>query len=57
MLQKIIKMKGVNSMGFTKGAIMGIIAGTVVGVINSSSIIDICKKGRRQIVKMKKRYL
>ena len=44
-------------MNFAKGAIMGMIAGTVVGVINSSSIIDMCKKSKRKILKMKKRYM
>ena len=50
-------MKGVNGMSFAKGAIMGIVAGTVVGVINSSNIINMCKKSKRQIMKMKKRYM
>lgn len=44
-------------MSFAKGAVMGIIAGTVVGVMNSSSIIDMYKKSKKQIMKMKKRYL
>ncbi len=44
-------------MSFAKGAIMGIIAGTVIGVMNSSNIIDMCKKGKKQMLKMKRRYM
>lgn len=50
-------MKGVSIMNFAKGAIMGIIAGTVVGVMNSSSIMGMYKKGKKQLMKMKKRYI
>ena len=56
-MQKIILTKGVNKMSFAKGAIMGIIAGTVIGVMNSSNIIDMCKKGKKQMLKMKRRYM
>lgn len=44
-------------MNFTKGAIIGMIAGAVVGVMNSSSIIGMCKKGKKQVMRMKRRYL
>lgn len=44
-------------MNFAKGAIMGMIAGTIVGVMNSSSIVGMYKKGKKQMMKMKKRYL
>ena len=37
-------------MNFAKGAIMGMIAGTVVGVMNSSSIMGMYKKGKKQII-------
>ena len=41
-------------MDFAKGAIMGIIAGTVVGVMNSSSIMEMFQQGKKQLKKMKK---
>lgn len=44
-------------MNFAKGAIIGMIAGTVVGVMNSSNIMGMYKKGKRQLMKMKKRYI
>ena len=44
-------------MNFAKGAIMGMIAGTVVGVMNSSSIMGMYKKGKRQMIKMKRKYM
>ena len=36
-------------MDFAKGAIMGIIAGTVVGVMNSSNIIEMFQQGKKQL--------
>lgn len=50
-------MKGVIGMSFAKGAIMGIIAGTVVGAMNSSNIMEMYKKGKKQVMKMTKKYL
>ncbi len=44
-------------MSFAKGAMVGMIAGTVVGVMNSSNIMGMFKKGRRQVMRMKRRYL
>lgn len=44
-------------MNFAKGAIMGIIAGTVVGVMNSSSIMGMYKKGKKQMIRMKRKYM
>ncbi len=44
-------------MNFAKGAIMGMIAGTVVGVMNSSSIMGMYKKGKKQIIRMKRKYM
>lgn len=44
-------------MNFAKGAIMGMIAGTVVGVMNSSSIMGMYKKGKRQMIRMKRKYM
>ena len=42
-------------MDFAKGAIMGIIAGTVVGVMNSSNIIEMFQQGKR-IIGSKERF-
>jgi hypothetical protein len=50
-------MKGVIKMNFTKGAIVGMIAGTVVGVMNSSNIMEMYKKSKRQVMRMTKKYL
>lgn len=44
-------------MNFAKGALMGMIAGAVVGVMNSDSIMDMYKKSKKKMVRMKKRYL
>lgn len=44
-------------MSFAKGAIMGIIAGTVVGVINSSNIMGMYQKGKKQLMKMTKKFI
>ena len=44
-------------MSFAKGAIMGMIAGTVVGVMNSSSIMGMYKKGKKQMLRMKRKYM
>lgn len=44
-------------MSFAKGAIMGMIAGTVVGVMNSSSIMGMYKKGKKQMIRMKRKYM
>lgn len=43
-------------MNFTKGAILGIIAGTVVGVMNKDGIIGMINKGQKEMRKMKRRY-
>ena len=44
-------------MSFAKGAIMGIIAGTVVGVMNSYNIMGMYKKGKKQVMRMKRKYM
>lgn len=43
-------------MNFTKGAILGIIAGTVVGVMNKDGIMGMINKGQKEMRKMKRRY-
>lgn len=44
-------------MNFAKGAMIGMIAGTVVGVINSSNILEMFKKSKKELMKMKRKYL
>lgn len=43
-------------MSFVKGAAIGMIAGTIVGVMNSSSIKGIFNKSKRQIKHLQKKY-
>ena len=42
-------------MNFVKGAMMGIVAGTIVGVMNSDSIMKMFNKGTREVKGMTKR--
>lgn len=41
-------------MGFVKGAMIGIMAGTIIGAMNSDSINDMFKKGKKHFKKMKR---
>ncbi len=43
-------------MNFIKGAAVGMIAGTIVGVMNSGMIKNMFNKGKRQIKHMQKKY-
>lgn len=43
-------------MNFTKGAMIGMIAGTIVGAMNSDNIIGIFNKGQREMKKVKRKY-
>lgn len=43
-------------MNFTKGALIGMIAGTVVGVMNKDSIMKAIYNGKREMRKMKRKY-
>ncbi len=42
-------------MSFVKGAMMGIVAGTIVGVINSDSIMKMFSKGTKEVKKLTKK--
>ncbi len=42
-------------MNFAKGAIVGMLAGAIIGVMNSDEIIDALKSGKREMKKLKKR--
>lgn len=41
-------------MGFVKGAMLGIAAGTVFGAMNKNKIMKLVKNGKRKIYKYKK---
>lgn len=43
-------------MNFAKGALIGMVAGTIVGVMNKDSIMSAFKTGRKQVKKMQRRY-
>lgn len=43
-------------MNFVKGAMLGVVAGTIVGVMNSNSIIKMFNKGSKEVRKMARRY-
>lgn len=42
-------------MNFVKGAVMGIVAGTIVGAMNSNSIMKMFNKSTREVKKMTRR--
>lgn len=42
-------------MNFIKGAMVGIVAGTIVGVMNSDSIMKMFNKGTKEVRKMTKK--
>lgn len=44
-------------MKFAKGAMLGMMAGTLIGVMNSDKISYILKDTKRQMRKMKKSWL
>ena len=43
-------------MNFAKGAIIGIIAGTIVGAMNKDNIMNMIKSGKYEIKKLKRKY-
>lgn len=43
-------------MNFTKGALLGMVAGTIVGVMNKDSIMSVINNTRREVKKMKKKF-
>ena len=42
-------------MSFVKGAMMGMVAGAIVGAMNSGSIMKMFNKGTREVKKMARR--
>lgn len=49
-------MKGVDDMHFVKGVMIGMVAGTIVGMMNSDSLYYALNMGKKQVKKMKRRY-
>ena len=43
-------------MNFGKGMMIGVVAGTIVGVMNSGTISFVANRSIRKIKKMKKKY-
>lgn len=43
-------------MNFTKGALIGMVAGTIVGVMNKESIMSAINNTKREVRKMKRKY-
>lgn len=43
-------------MNFAKGALFGMVAGTIVGVMNKESIMSAINNTRREVKKMKRKY-
>ncbi|MEG0872390.1 MAG: hypothetical protein RSE00_00295 [Clostridia bacterium] len=43
-------------MNFAKGAILGMVAGAIVGAINSDSFMGMFDKSKKELIKMKRRY-
>lgn len=41
-------------MNFVKGAMLGMMAGAIVGAMNSNTINDVIKKGKNKFKKMTK---
>ncbi len=43
-------------MNFTKGALIGMVAGTVIGIMNKDNIMSALNSTRREMKKMKRKY-
>lgn len=43
-------------MEFIKGAIIGVVAGTWIGVMNNEMICEVIKNGKKEIRKMKRKF-
>lgn len=43
-------------MNFIKGAALGMLAGTIVGAMNSSSFKEMFNKGKKQMKHFQKKY-
>lgn len=42
-------------MNFIKGTIIGMVAGTVFGVMENDMILDMCRQGKKKIKKLKRK--
>lgn len=43
-------------MSFTRGAIIGMVAGTIVGAMNRDGIVGMFNKGQREMRKVRRKY-
>lgn len=43
-------------MNFAKGAMIGMLAGAIVGAMNSDNFFGMFNKGRKEMMKLKRRY-
>lgn len=43
-------------MNFVKGIMFGMVAGTIIGVMNSETIMYAANRGMKKIKKMKRKY-
>ncbi len=43
-------------MNFTKGALLGMMAGTIVGVMNKDGIMGMFNKGQREMRRVRRKY-
>lgn len=43
-------------MNFTKGALLGMVAGTIVGVMNKDNIMSAINSTKREVKRMKRKY-
>ena len=43
-------------MDFIKGAMIGIVAGTVIGVMNDNNIMHMIGQGKKEIKNLKRKY-
>lgn len=44
-------------MSFTRGAVLGMVAGTIVGVMNRNTILEAFNKGHRRFRRTKRRFI
>lgn len=43
-------------MDFIKGAVFGMMAGTIIGVMNDDNIMQMIKSGKKEVKKLKRKY-
>lgn len=43
-------------MNFVKGVMLGMVAGAIIGVVNSETLTFIARQGKKGLKKMKRKY-